>query len=81
LEDSKKVSDEFLDYLDKDLKRNYRAKFSRSQQLYYEGLSQSKDTDTIESESVKKQIQAGKLMSEWIDWWKTNDKKILDKIF
>lgn len=81
LEDSKKVSDEFLDYLHKDLKSNYREKFSKSQQLYYEGLNQSKDTDTIESESVKKQIQAGKLMSEWLDWWKANDKKILDKIF
>jgi hypothetical protein len=80
-EDSKKVSDEFLDYLHKDLKNNYREKFSKSQQLYYEGLSQSKSTDTIESESVKKQIEAGKLMSEWLDWWKLNDKEILDKIF
>jgi hypothetical protein len=81
LEDSKNVSDEFLDYLHKDLKNNYREKFSKSQQLYYEGLSQSKSSDTIESESVKKQIEAGKLMSEWLDWWKSNDKNILDKIF
>ncbi|MFH0854146.1 MAG: hypothetical protein V1891_01505 [bacterium] len=80
-EDSKKVSDEFLDYLHKDLKSNYREKFSKSQQLYYEGLSQSKNNDTIESESVKKQIEAGKLMSEWLNWWKSNDKKIIDKIF
>lgn len=54
LEDSKKVSNEFLDYLHKDLKSTYREKFSKSQQLYYEGLSQSKDTDAIESESLKK---------------------------
>ncbi|NCU41904.1 MAG: hypothetical protein EOM19_04255 [Candidatus Moranbacteria bacterium] len=81
VEDSKKVSDEFLDYLHKDLKYNYREKFSKSQQLYYEGLSQSKDTDTIESESVKKQIEAGKLMNEWLNWWKSNDKEIIDKIF
>lgn len=81
VENSKKVSDEFLDYLHKDLKYNYREKFSKSQQLYYKGLSQSKDTDTIESESVKKQIEAGRLMNEWLNWWKSNDKKIIDKIF
>jgi len=63
------------------LKNNYREKFSKSQQLYYEGLSQSKSIDTVESESVKKQIEAGKLMSKWLDWWKSNDKKIIDKIF
>ena len=80
-EDSKKVSDEFLDYLHKDLKNNYREKFSKSQQLYYEGLSQSKSTDTVESESVKKQIEAVKLLSEWLDWWKSNNKEVLDKIF
>ncbi len=54
VEDSKKVSNEFLDYLHKDLKNNYRERFSKSQQLYYESLSQSKSTDTIKSESVKK---------------------------
>lgn len=81
VEDSKKVSDEFLDYLHKDLKYNYREKFLKSQQLYYEGLSQSKNTDTIESESVKKQIEAGRLMNEWLNWWKSNDKEIIDKIF
>jgi hypothetical protein len=81
VEDSKKVSDEFLDYLHKDLKSNYREKFSKSQQIYYDGLSQSRSMDTVESESVKKQIEAGKLMSEWLDWWKSNDKEIIGKIF
>jgi hypothetical protein len=81
IENGKNVSDEFLDYLDYDLKNNYHEKFLKSQQLYFEGLSQSKDTDTIESESVKKQIEAGKLMNEWLGWWGSNDKEIIDKIF
>lgn len=80
IESGKKVTDEFLDYLHKDLKVNYREKFLKSQQLYYEGLSQSKDTDNIESASVKKQIEAGRIMSEWLSWWKSNDKEILGKV-
>jgi hypothetical protein len=80
LNDSKKVSNEFLNYLHKDLEYYYREKFSKSQQLSYEGLSQSKDTDTIESESVKKQVEAGQLMTEWLNWWKKNDKLIINKL-
>jgi len=53
----------------------------KSLQLYYEGLRQSSGSDTIESNSVKKQIEAGKLMNDWLNWWKSNDKEILDKIF
>jgi len=78
---SNKVSDEFLDYLHPNLKINYREKFVRSQQLYYDGLSQTKDDDTRDSESVKNQIEAGKLMNEWLIWWKSNSGSIISKAF
>jgi len=81
IESSKKVSDEFLDYLHPNLKNYYHDKFVKSQQLYYEGLSQSKGNDTMESESVKKQIEAGKLMKEWLAWYELTDKEIVDKLF
>lgn len=81
IENSQKVSDEFLDYLSPDLKRQYHEKFIKSQQLYYEGLSQVKDTDALDSESVKKQIEASNLMKEWLAWWKSNNEDVLDKVF
>jgi hypothetical protein len=81
IEQSKKVNDEFLDYLHPELKSYYREKFIKGQQLYYEGLSQSKSDDTIESESVKKQIEGTSLVKEWLDWWGKNNGTILDKIF
>lgn len=81
IESSKKVSDEFLEYLHPDLKNNYREKFEKSQQLYYEGLSQAKDGDNMDSENIKKQIEAGKLMNEWLVWWRANNKVIISKAF
>lgn len=81
IENSQKVSDDFLDYLNPDLKSQYHDKFIKSQQLYYTGLSQSSSNDTTESESVKKQIEAGKLMNGWLIWWESNNKEILDRIF
>ena len=81
IENSKKVSDDFLNYLNPDLKNKYHDYFMKSQQLYYEGLSQSNSNDTLESESVKKQIEAGNLMKEWLNWWGSNNKEILDKVF
>lgn len=81
IESAEKVSDEFLNHLHKDLKYNYHEKFLKSERLYYEGLSQLKSTDTLASESVQKQIEAGKLMDEWIDWWGAHDTEILDKMY
>ena len=81
IESSKKVSDEFLEYLHPDLKNNYREKFEKSQQLYYEGLSQANDGDNMDSENIKKQIEAGKLMNEWLVWWRANNKVIISKAF
>ncbi len=81
IEDSKKVGDEFLDYLHPDLKKNYRDKLIKSLQLYYDGLVGSKDGDTLESESVKKQIESVTLMSEWSRWWESNGQEIADKLF
>lgn len=75
------VDDAFLDYLHEDLRYHYHEKFLKAQRLSYQGLSQSKDTDTLVSESVKKQIEASKLMGEWLNWWEKNNESIVNKIF
>lgn len=83
IESAKKVSDDFLEYLHPELKENYKEKFIKGNELYYEGLKLSRPDDGIESESVKKQVEGNNLIQAWIDWWSNdaNAQPIVDKLF
>ena len=78
---SKKVSNEFLDYLDPQLKEKYRNVFIQGQILYLDGIRESKEGDTIASQSVIKQMQGSQLIKEWLDWWNPKSDALVNKAF
>lgn len=81
IDSSKKVSDKFLDYMHPALKENYRNKLLKGEEIYSQGLAESKSTDTIASESVKKQIEGSGLINEWLIWWKGVSGKLSEKAY
>lgn len=72
LAESDKVSDEFLNSVDPQLRAMYRERLVAGTRLYYEGLK----TDDPQKQilGIQKQIQ-------WIAFWEKNSKQIVDKIF
>lgn len=76
---SKKIDDSFLDYLDPDLKNNFRNKYVRGYELILEGLNS--DTSNINSIGVKKQLEGNKLIDEFNVWWNSNRDEITNKAY
>lgn len=76
---SKKIDNSFLDYLNPDLKNNFRNKYVRGYELFLEGLSS--DTSNINSIGVQKQLESGKLIDEFNTWWDSNKDAITNKAY
>lgn len=76
---SKQIDDEFLDYLNPDLKDNFRNEYVKGNQLFYEGLKGN--TSNENSIGVKNQLEGNRLIGEWIKWWNTNKDTITNKAF
>jgi len=78
---SNKVSDDFLNYLDPQLKDEYRNKLIRGEQLFLDGLNANTPTDTIDSPSAKLQTQGIQLENEWTNWWNSHHEALTNKAF
>jgi len=76
---SKQIDDGFLDYLNSDLKSNFRDKYVKGNELFLEGLKS--DTSNEKSVGVQKQLEGNKLIGEWISWWNKNRDDITNKAF
>lgn len=76
---SKKIDDSFLDYLNSDLKNNFRNKYVRGYELILEGLNS--DTSNENSIGVKKQLDGSKLIDEFNKWWDLNKDAITNKAY
>jgi len=76
---SKQIDDGFLDYLNPDLKNNFKNKYIKGNQLFYEGLRG--DTSNENSTGVKNQIEGNRLIGEWLKWWNINKNTIINKAF
>lgn len=76
---SKEIDDNFLDYLNPELKNYYRNKYVRGNELCLEGLRS--DTSNENSIGVKKQLECNQLIEEWIKWWDSNKDKITNRAF
>jgi hypothetical protein len=77
IELSKSISDEFLDYLDPELKNMFRNKYVRGNELFLEGISTKGDS----KKSLYLQIESTKLLSEFNDWWNIHSEQIINKAF
>ena len=76
---SGEISDEFLDYLDPQLKSYYRNKLIKGTEIYYDGVKANNSGDI--AVGVQKQMEGNNLIIEWINWWESNNKRIADKAF
>lgn len=76
---SKEIDDEFLDYLNPELKNNYRNKYVKGNELVFEGLKN--DTSNENSIGVKEQLEGNQLIGEWIKWWHANKDQVMNKAF
>lgn len=76
---SKQIDDGFLDYLDQNLKSNFRDKYVSGNELFMEGLES--ETSNEKSIGVQKQLEGNKLIGEWISWWNKNRDNITNKAF
>ncbi len=76
---SNKIDDSFFDYLDPNLKSNFRDKYVAGNELFMEGLKS--DTSNENSIGVQKQLQGTKLIGEWISWWNKNRDNITNRAF
>jgi len=78
---STKVSDDFLDYLDPQLKDEFRNNLIKGEQLYLQGLNANTPNDTADSPSVKFQTQGIQLEKEWTNWWNSHHTALSKKAF
>lgn len=76
---SKKIDDSFLDYLNPDLKNNFRNKYVKGYELILEGLNS--DTSNVNSIGVKKQLEGSNLIGEFNAWWDSNKDVIINKAY
>ena len=76
---SKKIDDSFLDYLNPDLKNNFRNKYVRGYELILEGLNS--DTSDVNSIGVKKQLEGSNLIGEFNSLWDANKDEITNKAY
>lgn len=76
---SKKIDDDFLDYLHPDFKDNFHGKYVRGYELILEGLDG--DTSNINSAGVKKQLKGGELIVKYNNWWDPNSDVISKKAY
>lgn len=76
---SKKVDDDFLDYIHPELLFYYRAKLIKGEEIYFEGLKLNDEGKV--SEGIIKQLEGNRLLSEWIVWWKKHKDYIVHKAY
>lgn len=76
---SKKIDDSFLDYLNPDLKDNFRNKYVKGYELILEGLNG--DTSNENSIGVKEQLEGNQLIDEFNKWWNSNKDAITNKAY
>ncbi|MFH0936939.1 MAG: hypothetical protein V1808_01445 [Candidatus Daviesbacteria bacterium] len=76
---SKEIDDNFLDYLNPELKNHYRNEYVKGNGLCLEGLKG--DTSNENSIGVKKQLECNQLIGEWIKWWDSHKDSITNKAF
>lgn len=76
---SNKVDDNFLDYLNPDLKNNYRSYMVKGYELFLEGLKS--ETSNENSIGVKKQFESVQYLDKWNLWWDSNKKTITNKAY
>jgi hypothetical protein len=78
---SNKVSDDFLNYLDPQLKVEYRNNLILGEQDYLQGLNESSSTDTVDSPSAKLQTQGIQLNQNWNNWWNSHNTALSSKAY
>ena len=76
----KLVSDEYLDYINPELKDMFKDKLIKGTEINYDGLM-IMESGAYSSEGVQKQIQGSQLVIEWINWFRKNGRSFEDKIF
>lgn len=76
---SKKIDDNFLNYLDPEFKSHYRNEYVRGNELILEGLNG--DTTDVNSLGVKKQFEGSQLIGIWNKWWEAKRDDIINKAF
>lgn len=76
---SRQVNNEFLDYLNPDLKNHYRNQYIKGYELILGGLKS--DNSTRNSIGVKEQLEGSQLIGEWNKWWASNKDEITNKAF
>jgi hypothetical protein len=76
---SRKIDDSFLDYLNLDLKNNFRNKYVKGYELFLEGMNS--DVSSANSIGVQKQLESGRLMDEFNAWWESNKDAVLKKVY
>jgi CheY-like chemotaxis protein len=78
---SNKVSDDFLNYLDPQLKDEYRNNLIMGEQEYLQGFNESSSTDTADSPSTKLQTDGIQLEQNWNNWWNSHNTALSNKAF
>jgi flagellar basal body-associated protein FliL len=78
---SNKVSDDFLNYLDPQLKDEYRNNLIGGEKEYLQGLNESSSADTADSPSVKLQTDGIQLEQNWNNWWNSHNTALSNKAF
>ena len=76
----KLVSDEYLDFINPELKDMFKNKLIKGTEINYDGLMIMK-SNAYSSEGIQKQIQGSQFVIEWINWFSKNGRSFEDKIF
>ena len=76
----KLISDEYLDYINPELKDMFKNKLLKGTEINYDGLMMMM-TDPSSSKGLQKQLQGSQLVIEWINWFGKNGRSFESKIF